>query len=578
MRSYTRTSPWSVLTCFLLFCLIFLQGCLENTPPEKNLNTDAIRINQVGYYPQSSKKAIVVDPGKATNFEIVEVSKMETVLTGDLSKSLSWDLAGETVKVADFSGLQESGSYKVYVEGIGYSHPFEIESAVLNDALKAAIKGQYYQRAGMGLEQAFADKWERALGHPDDSVLFHPSTGKSGFTSAPKGWYDAGDYGKYVVNGAFSLGQMMSYYEQYPDNIADGDLNIPESGNGVSDLLDEFKYELDWLLTMQDEDGGVFFKLTTKGFAGMVMPEEAVKPRYIIGKGTAPTLDFAAVLAKAARIFADVDPTYAQTCLEAAENAWAWAKNNDALIYNNPEDISTGEYGDSNFTQEFYWAAAELFVTTNSETYEEYLKTINIDFTFTPGESWANFMHYIGAIALLENLEENPIKEQLQQAILKEADRLVKMSKSNAYFQPVADFQWGSNSDVLNTAMIIAQAYRIKPDPSYLNSVQEITDYIFGKNATGYCFLTGFGTKTPQFIHHRPSSADGVSEPVPGLLSGGPNSHQQDKHEVDYPENAAPMKSWMDMEPSFASNEVCLNWNSAAVYVLGFLEAETALK
>ncbi len=576
MRNYRPDFPWYVQTFLLSFLLIFVSNCSENSSTKKTSYTDAVRLNQVGYYPISSKKAIISTPVNATDFEVVNVSNMKTVWTGELSESLTWELAGETVKIADFSAFKEEGSFMLYVEGIGYSYPFEVKPAVLNEAFKAAIKGQYYQRAGMALEEDYAYQWERALGHPDDSVLFHQSTGRSGVTSSTKGWYDAGDFGKYVVNGAVSLGQMMSYFEQYPDNVSDGDLSIPESGNGISDMLDEFKYELDWLLTMQDEDGGVFFKLTTKGFEGMVMPEEAVKPRYIIGKGTAPSLDFAAVMAKAARLFADVDQQYAQTCRKAAEKAWDWAIANEAVIYSNPEDISTGEYGDSNFSQEFYWAAAELFITTASEEYSEFLNSSNMDFTFVSGESWANYMHFIGAFALVDNLEANPLSKELQLAIVDEADRLVKLCESNAYFQPVADFQWGSNSDVLNTAMIIAQAYRINADTRYLRAVEEITAYIFGKNATGYSFLTGFGSKTPLYIHHRQSSADGIPEPVPGLLSGGPNSAQQDKGEVDYPDNVAPMKSWMDVEPSFASNEVCLNWNSAAVYVLGFLEAETA--
>lgn len=560
---------------FLCLFLISALGCAESTSKEAKTNSDTIRLNQLGYYPKLAKKAIVVNVGEARNFELVELPTKEIVFSAELSKEITWDLAGETVKVADFSSFQEEGSFMIYVEELGYSHPFDIKKTLLDKAFKATIKGQYFQRASMELQPEFAQQWERALGHPDDSVLFHPSTNKSGVTTSPKGWYDAGDYGKYVVNGAFALGQMMTFFEQYPEHITDGDLNIPESGNGVSDLLDELKYELDWLLSMQDDDGGVFFKLTTKNFEGMVMPIDAIKSRYIIGKGTASTLDFAAVTAKAARIFMVSDTAYAKRCREASEKAWNWAIANRDVNYRNPQDVSTGEYGDEDFSQEFYWAAAELLITTKSVTYQEYLVANPLDFTFTPGESWANFMHYLGAFSLIDHLDNSPLKEELKNAILAEGDRLVALSNSNAYLQPVEDFQWGSNSDVLNTAMIIAQAYRINPNPDYLNAVQGITDYIFGKNATGYSFLTGFGHKTPQFIHHRPSSADGIPEPVPGLLSGGPNSDQQDQNQVNYPDNIAPMKSWMDVEPSFASNEVCLNWNSAAVYVLGFLEAET---
>ncbi|NNG08990.1 MAG: glycoside hydrolase family 9 protein, partial [Arenibacter sp.] len=193
---------------FLLpvICLFLLHSCADNLPPYENTATDAIRLNQVGYYPATSKRAIITEATTASEFKVVDLQKNETVFTAKLSEPLLWDLAGETVRVADFGPLKQQGIFVLYVDGIGYSHPFEIKTAVLNKALKAAIKGQYYQRASMGLEKESAGLWERAMGHPDDSVLFHPSTGRSGVTASPKGWYDAGDYGKYVVNGALSLG------------------------------------------------------------------------------------------------------------------------------------------------------------------------------------------------------------------------------------------------------------------------------------------------------------------------------------------------------------------------------------
>lgn len=562
--------------CFVLCCCYILSSCAKIISPTDSDYTESIRLNQVGYYPNGPKKAVITAPSNSSSFQVFDVATMNKVYAGELTDELSWELAGEKVKIATFTALNQEGRFTLYIEGIGYSYPFEIKANMLQSALLGAIKSLYYQRVGMTLEEKHAGQWKRAAGHPDDKVAFHPSSGKTGYTSSPKGWYDAGDYGKYVVNGAFPLGQMLTLYEQYPDVVADGMLNIPESGNGVSDFLDELKYELDWLHTMQDEDGGLFFKLTTKRFGGMVLPELAVKPRFIIGKGTTSTLDFAAVAAKAARIYNDVDSIYAKSCLIAAEKAWNWAKNNPDVAYSNPEDIVTGEYGDKDFSQEFFWAAAELFASTKSEEYLQYLQQHPMDYQFKPGESWANFMHYLGAFTLIDQGEEASLIEPIKADILSTAQGLVEKTAKNDYFQPIDDFHWGSNSDVMNAAMIIAQAYRIDPRPAYLNAIQEITDYIFGKNATGYSFLTGFGTKRPMFIHHRPSAGDDIAEPVPGLLSGGPNSRKQDEKEVIYPKDAAPMQCWVDQEPSYASNEICLNWNSALIYVLGFLEQETS--
>ena len=565
---------------FLLTAAIFyFISCSTPLPSYSDQNADSIRINQLGYYPDSPKIAVIVDAVEFENFKVVSKDGMETVLKGKLSDPIQWDLAGESVKLADFSDLKKAGSYTIYVEGLGYSYPFDIAPNVLEEAFKASVKSLYYQRASTALPEQYAGQWQRNAGHADDSVVFHPSSGRSGIGAFPKGWYDAGDYGKYVVNGALSLGQIMALYEQYPNALEDGSLHIPESGNGIPDILDELKYEMDWLLSMQDEDGGVFFKLTTESFEGMVLPELATKTRNIYGKSTTASLDLAAVAAKAYRVFKEYDSLYSAQSLEAAKKAWVWAKENPDIAYKNPENVITGEYGDTNFSQEFYWAASELYLSTGSEEYSTYLQDNPIDFEFVPGESWANFMHYLGAFALIDNLEEgDPFYQESKKSIIADADVLLDRMKGNDYRQPIDDFQWGSNSDVFNSAMILAQAYRITKNKTYLDGVLETTDYIFGKNATGYSFLTGYGSRTPMFIHHRPSAGDAREEPVPGLVSGGPNSRRQDESDVTYPDNPAPMKSWVDQEPSFASNEICLNWNSAAIYVLGFLEQEMAAK
>ena len=558
---------------FTLIILVIIVACQKQLPPFGE-SLSGIRLNQLGYFPDAPKKAVLADLSKKSEFHIINVVTREVVYTGTLSKKIGWDLSGEDVQVAEFTGFEVPGQYRVYLEGLGYSYPFEISENPLSNVFKGSLKALYYQRASTALEEKHAGKWKRDIGHTDTNVPFHETAGRKGSISSSKGWYDAGDYGKYVVNGAFPLGQLLMLYEQYPDLIKDGDLTIPESGNGISDFLDELKYEMDWLLTMQDDDGGVFFKLTAPTFEGMVLPELAQKQRFIFRKSTTASLDFAAVAAKFARAYSAIDKEYAEKCLNASKAAWAWSVNNPNLPFKNPDGVITGEYGDEDFTQEFYWAAAELYVSTGNEEYLNYVIENEPDFQFSPGESWANFMHYLGAFVLIENIEESELKSSLETSIISSAEELVNRSRNNAYFQPIDDFQWGSNSDVLNTAMIIAHAYRIDPKQEYLQTVRHIVDYIFGNNAVGYSFVTGYGHQTPQFIHHRPSAGDNISDPIPGLISGGPNSRKQDASEVEYPENAPPMKCWVDSEPSYASNEICLNWNAPLTYVLGFLSQE----
>ena len=567
--------------------LLLLLGCglLACTTPARQLDlTDAapvplIRLNQLGYYPSATKVFTVTPAPEATTFDVVD-STGTVVYEGALSPPQDWTaLAGETVKTGDFSQLNGVGTYRLFVPGVGFSYPFAISQRVYAAAFPAALKSFYLQRMSMPLEARYAGPYARPAGHPDDAVRYHPSSGKpdNGPVSSPGGWYDAGDYNKYIVNGAFSTGMMLQLAEQYPDFVGFDDLNIPESGNGRSDFLDEMKYELDWMLTMQDSDGGLFHKLTTLAFEGMdKMPNEAVSPRYIVGKGTTATLDFAACAALAARVFHDYDPAYAERLLTAAEAAWDWATRNPAVAFTNPADVSTGQYGDANFDDEWAWAAAELYLSTGEAAYLDNFRALTTRFRFVPGETWTGQMTNLATYSLLTNADRVPteLARPLADAVIGCADTLLIAMQTLAYHQPVDSFHWGSTSDVLGGAMVLANAYRLSGEERYLQGARQATDWVFGHNATGFSFLTGHGHRTPLHIHHRPSAADGIGAPVPGLLAGGPNPKQQDHEWATYPENAAPMQSYVDQEGSFASNEICLNWNAPLVYVLGFLEAE----
>ncbi|MEO1516360.1 MAG: glycoside hydrolase family 9 protein [Bacteroidota bacterium] len=562
----------------MLTVWIFLFG--SSCQPFSTPDSLPIHVNQIGYYPTAVKKAILPQATTASMLFLLDQTSGDTVAKVSLSEEMRWDLAGHSVRVADFSSVQTPGRYYLKSDQNHQSPPFHIQERVLSDVLKGSAKALYYQRASSALPPEYAGRWHRPLGHPDTALLYHPSSGKSeGQHIAPGGWYDAGDFNKYIVNACFPMGQYFSLLEQYPNSLPDGSLNIPESDNEQNDLLDELKYSLDWALSMQDEDGGLFHKLTTKKFEGVKMPHEAVEQRYIVGKGTTATLNFAAASAQAYRLFLGLDPPYASRCLQAAERAWAWAVQHPAVAYQNPEDIQTGEYGDKNFTDEWFWAAAELFVSTGSTSYRDTLLAHIPRVRLTGPSGWNQYMSNLAAFRLLQRELDLPreAKELLREKLFAEANRLVETSKTNDYFQPVLRFKWGSNSDVLNAAMFLANAHRISPNPAYLSAIQEMVDYILGKNPLGICFVTGYGTHSPMHIHHRQSMADGIEDPVPGLLSGGPNIHQQDTSDgTVYPADVSPMTSWVDHSSSYASNEICLNWNAPLTYVLGFLEAQTS--
>lgn len=208
----------------------------------------------------------------------------------------------------------EPGQYVLEHDAAGVSYPFRIDHNVHHKVAAAALKAFYYNRASTALPEQYAGIWNRPAGHPDNNVILHASDvteqRPAGFRfDSSKGWYNVGDFNKYIVNSGISTYTLMAAWEHFPEYYRLLGINIPETGNGIPDILNEARWNLDWMLTMQDpHDGGVYHKLTSANFAGMVMPHQNNVSRYAVMKSTAATLNFAAVMAVAARVYEEFDP------------------------------------------------------------------------------------------------------------------------------------------------------------------------------------------------------------------------------------------------------------------------------
>ncbi len=549
--------------------------------------TGTIKVNQLGLLPAAQKLAVVPDV-PADSFIVVEAGTDTEVYTGSLSAAAEWDPANERVKIADFSALSDLGEYQIRVAGLDDSEPFSISATVYSDLNQAALKAYYFNRASLELETDHAGIWARPAGHPDTNVQIHSSAADGDreagdVISAPKGWYDAGDHGKYVVNSGISVYTLLAAYEQFPGYYAALDVNIPESSNEIPDILDEAWWNIEWMLDMQDTDGGVYHKLTTLNFAGEVMPHEGTAQRYVIGKGTSATLNFAAVMAQASRVWAPINEELSTQMLTAAESAWNWAVANPSVSFTNPSDVSTGEYGGSNLSSNFAWAAAELYITTGEDSYYQAFESEDIAIWVpgwgdSRGLAWMSLAFHADQGNLTGLAAED--LAAINQRITDLADDLAGAWASSAYRVPMStgDFYWGSNSNALNRAMMLLQGFRLSGDDDHKNAAQSLLDYVLGRNPTDYSYVTGFGDKTPMDPHHRASYADGIAEPVPGFVVGGPNTdYPADCGAGNYPAGSeAKAKAYVDDWCSYSTNEVTLNWNAPLVFVTGALQAWSA--
>lgn len=556
-------------------------------------NPNPIKVNQVGYGLTDSKTAAIEEAGWAKTYTLTN-EKGKRVWKGAAVRTAESPWSKKKRAIVDFSEVTMPGTYtlsngKDRQTVIIAEHPLE-------ELTKASIKAFYLQRSGEAITAEYAGQYARPMGHPDNKVMIHPSAASEArpagtIISSPGGWYDAGDYNKYIVNSAYSIGIMLSAYEMNPKLFDAMKVGIPESNNSMPDLLDEIAVNLRWMLTMQDPaDGGVYHKLTTPNFEGFVKPTDCHQQRYVVMKSTAATLDFAATMAKAYRIYSRFPEckAWAEEMLKKAKRAYEWATEHRDVMYRQEvmnrdfdPDVQTGTYGDMNVRDEFMWAEAELFMSTREELYAAGLAQNYMSLKFS-NPSWGNVMGlaYFSAVAALREGDmpyANELEQIIREQITTVADGYLSTLPNSCFDAPCGnsprDFGWGCNGEqVCGKGVILMYAYEMTRDSRYLNGAKKVADYLLGRNATGYCFVTGFGNFSPMHPHHRLSESDGIEAPLPGFLVGGPNPGQQDKAEVrNYPSNQ-PDESYSDTMQSYASNEIAINWNAALVAFLGMVQ------
>ncbi len=472
--------------------------------------------------------------------------------------------------------MRANGTYVVRIPGIGISYPFIVAQDIYNDVTDAMLKSFYFQRCGMDLEVRYAGVWSHKACHQGYGSVHGNITEQ---LPSSGGWHDAGDYGKYTVAAAKAVADLMLAYEFFPAAF-ERTMNIPESGNGVPDILNEVRYELEFLFKMQrSSDGAVYHKLTTKSFPGLsVMPEDDTAELVFSPHSYAASATFAAVMAMASRVYLMLDTSFAEECLKAAEKAWIWiCENPTSGGFINPPDIHTGEYGDTVLSDEKYWASAELFRTTGRAVYHDAFQSALEQPDLLLYElGWADTAGY-GTLSYLlcEHEHSNNITYQkLMRGWREQADKLRTRCDSDGYRISLTPDQyiWGSNMVLLNQAMHLIITTQFTGDDKYADAALNHLHYLLGLNAIGLSYVTGIGSDAVMNPHHRPSVSDGIFEPVPGMVAGGHNRNLQDEYAKGKLQGLPPAKCFVDHEDSYSTNEMTIYWNSPAVFVAAYFD------
>jgi len=578
----------------------------------------SVTVNQTGYLPTLPKLATVKSASKTPlKWELLKPAGGGVAASGD-TKPLGHDAAsGEEVHLVDFSSVTEPGKGYTLKVGADVSHPFDIAADVYRKLKYDALAIFYHQRSGVPIAMPYAGgkQWTRPAGHVNkkahDPVKTSPNTGDKAVPclkdsgcdytlDVSGGWYDAGDHGKYVVNGGIAAWTMLNQYERAAakgtaGDFGDGKMNIPEKKNKVPDILDEARFELEFMLKMQVPDGKpragmVHHKIHDKEWTALGMfPDQDAQPRFLWPPSTAATLNLAAPAAQAARIFAKLDKKFSDRCLKAAEKAWAAAVANPA-VYAGTAAIGGGPYDDKDVSDEFYWAAAELYATTKKDVYKAALeksphfKKVQ---AADPGDQTPTSMTWgavgaLGTITLATVPNGLPAKDidEAKAAIKAAADSYAAIIDGQGYRVPFkpgkGGFPWGSNSFVLNNAIVMALASDLTGDAKYVSAVAEGMNYVMGRNPLDQSYITGYGERPLQNPHHRfwahQANAKFPSPPA-GVVSGGPNSGLQDPYvQAAGLKGCAPQKCFVDNIEAWSANEMAINWNAPLAWVAAFLD------
>ena len=524
--------------------------------PKKDL-PKVVRVSTVGFVSNTAKQASYAGP--ASTF-VIRRAEDDSVIFPDApapsGPALNGADSGEPeIHVVDFTDLGEPGEYYVDVSGVGLSEHFRIADDVFVEPFRAAMLGMYGWRCG----SAVSFSWQgQDYGHGDCHQGDGPAVG---------GWHDAGDYGKYTNNGAFSLGVMLLAWDHFRTRLENVVLDVPEQDNGIPDYLDECAYQLGWLLGMQLADGGVSDRITAANFDGLsTMPEASTALRKMSDPSTKATADFAAVAAHASRIFREFDPDLADRLEQAAGRAWQYLLDNTTPV---PPPVSgfTGSYGAGSNpdpdTDDRAWAAAEIFELngdTDALAAFEAVSSMLIVQSYWDWDNVANLgiFTYLGSTR--EGRGDTPLLH-LTASLQNTASVLADSATKHPYGRSLGPtYNWGINGTIARTSLALVLAARFDPDNErrYFDAVSQQLGHLFGRNFYGRSFVTGVGLNPPLHPHHRPSIGDGIEPPWPGLLVGGPSKG-------DAP---VPATLWVDSQDDFTSNEVAINWNAPFIYAL----------
>ena len=568
-------------------------GCSQSAPTSTVENSQ-ILVDQFGYRPQDPKVAVVIGhPDGAQPYELRDAQTQQVVET---LTPVKWQngavhtQSGERAWWVNFSNIENPGTYVlVRQDEETRSAEFEIRSDVYRDVLIAATRMFFYQRSGFAKQEPFADaRWADGAAYigPDqdsEARYIYDKINPASVRDMQGGWFDAGDTNKYVTFALQPVHQLLSAYGQNPEIWTD-DFNIPESGNGIPDLLDEIKFELDWLMRMQDDDGGAFIKLGQLDYdPPSPIPSEDTRPRYYGPKCSSSTIAIASMFAHAAVEMRSIPElrAYADELSARAVSAWNWYQRNPMDTDCDKGEIKAGDADMTadNQTGTTVSAAVYLFAITGDRQYSDYVvQNLSLAQPYRDGP-WSRYNPWQGDALIFYSQLPNGDRE-IKERILRDLENKLEDYAPEAYgnddgldpfrsYMPDEQYHWGSNMTKANYGIMnydpIMLGINVAEWYEYTERSLGALNYFHGVNPFGIVFLTNmyeYGAENSVNEMYHQWFGQGVYKnaltsergPAPGFFVGGPNkSYSGDASIAAGP----PMKAYIDtVEPNVPTYEI----------------------
>lgn len=607
--------------------ICFSNVSIVGKPYSESFETSSIHLNQLGFLPKADKFIYVVsDEKQPLEWKL----QNQQGINLDIGSSKIYGLnkaSGEHLHYIDLSSLSHPQKGLTITINGETSPPFDIRPDLYHTLKYDAFSYFYQNRSGIDIKAEHVQRKDlaRPAGHRIDKVSCFNKVDNWGNQwpgcdfeiDVSGGWYDAGDHGKYVVNSGISTWTLLNLYERgkWIDGaslpLTDPRPAIPEASKDINAVLSEARWNIEFMLSMQipkskkvfapvgdqsadhqlklteiDAQYMAFHKVADEVWTAMPMPPHLDREaRYVGQPSTAATLNLAAIAAQCARIWKEIDNTFSARCLNAAELAWQAAqKHPDIYAYDN--FTGSGPYDDKALSDEFYWAATELFITTGEAKYKafiskspHFLETPKGDIKSTGDMFWQYTapMATISLAVVPNKLTAKEVK-QAQQAIINSAKKYQQQIAQEGYRIPysVEEYPWGSNSNLVNRGIFLIYAADFTGDKNFVKAAASGMDYLLGANPMGISYITGYGSYYAQNPHHRfwAKAADENSPaPAPGALIGGPNSISfSDPITTTLKGKCIQQTCYRDKISAWTVNEITINWNAPLVWLTSALD------